>query len=93
MTECPCCGEEVPAAAQVCRHCLHVLDREGWSAHDAGRLGADDRGGGGPLEDPPVGPIPLTGSGLAAGAFSNLRLVTVNLLTRRRGGKTRRGSS
>ena len=88
MSECPRCGQPLAAEAKVCRHCLHVIDREAWQAHDAGRLGADDRGGGVPLEDPPVGPIPVTGSGLAGGAFGGaLRLVTAGLLARRRGPK------
>ena len=97
MTACPKCGEPLQAAADVCRHCLHVLDRERWQQHDAGRLGADDRGGGRPIEDPPVGPIPLTGGGVAgaglggiAGALAalgnGLRLVTTALLARRRRG-------
>jgi hypothetical protein len=92
---CPRCGEPLQAHAKVCKHCLHVVDRVAWQQHDAGRLGADDRGGGHPIEDPPVGPIPLTGGGLAgAGAggigaafaalANGLRLVTVSLLGRRR---------
>jgi hypothetical protein len=92
---CPNCGEVLQAEAKICRHCLYVVDREAWQQHDAGRLGADDRGGGHELEDPPVGPIPLTGSGMAGGAFgalasafgalaSALRLVTAALLARPR---------
>jgi hypothetical protein len=65
MSASPKCGEPLQPAAKVCRHCLHVLDREAWQEHDAGRLGADDRGGGRPIEDPPIGPIPLTGGGVA----------------------------
>jgi hypothetical protein len=81
------------AAAKVCRHCLYVLDREAWQQHDAGRLGADDRGGGHPLEDPPVAPLPLTGSGVAggpSGAFGGaLRLIGAAILLRPRGGRRR----
>jgi hypothetical protein len=85
MSSCPNCGESLQAEAKVCRHCLHVVDRDTWQQHDAGRLGADDRGGGHPIEDPPIGPIPLTGSGLAGGMLgSALRLVGVGRLTRRR---------
>jgi hypothetical protein len=87
VTACPRCGGSIAADAEVCRHCLLVLDREGWG-HDAGRLGADGRGGGRELEDPPVGPIPLEGSGMAGGVFgvanAGLRLVTLGLLGRRR---------
>jgi hypothetical protein len=84
MIACPACGEELPGDAKVCRHCLAVVDRDEWD-HDAGRLGADERGAGRPLEDPPVGPIPLTGGGVASGFFGNaLRLVTTGLLVRRR---------
>jgi len=68
VIRCPACGEELRADADVCRHCLHVVDREAWWQHEAGRLGADDRGGGRPLEDPPAGPIPLTGD--RGGAFA-----------------------
>ncbi len=86
MKRCPSCGGSLLAEAEVCRHCLHVLDREGWG-HDAGRLGADGRGAGGELQDPPVGPIPLSGSGLAGGIYgaanAGLRLVTLGLLGRR----------
>lgn len=76
---CPRCGEPIAEDAGVCRHCLHVVDRAAWGQHEAGRLGADDRGGGRPLEDPPVGPIPLTagGGGALAGA---LRLLTATML-------------
>jgi hypothetical protein len=95
MSACPKCGEPLQAQAKICRHCLHVVDRAAWEQHNAGRLGADDRGGGSPIEDPPVGPIPLTGSGVAGadlggigaafGALANgLRLITVSLLGRRR---------
>jgi len=76
-----------------------LLDRDAWwKQHDAGRLGANGRGGGQELEDPPAGPIPLTGSGLAGGAFgviggvfsalgSVLRLVSAALLSRSRRGR------
>jgi hypothetical protein len=87
VSSCPKCGGTVQADAEVCRHCLHILDREGWG-HDAGRLGADGRGSGRELEDPGVGPIPVSGSGLAGGvagvANAGLRLVTTGLLLRRR---------
>jgi len=63
---CPRCGKGPEDRARVCRHCLYVVDREGWK-HDAGRLGADNRGGGHELEDAPVGPIPIEGSGLVSG--------------------------
>jgi len=66
---CPKCGKQLHAEADVCRYCLHVVDRDAWQQHNAGRLGADDRGGGRPLEDPPVGPLPLTGAGVAGGPF------------------------
>jgi len=79
--------------AAVCKHCLYILGRDRWR-HDAGRLGADDRGGGQPLEDPPVGPIPIDGSGLVGGtsdaaivggaANSGSRLFTTRLFSRRR---------
>ena len=60
-------------------------------------LGADDRGGGRPIEDPPVGPIPLTGGGVAGAGLggigaalaalgNGMRLVTTALLARRRRG-------
>jgi hypothetical protein len=92
---CPKCSEPLEAQARVCRHCLHIVDRAAWEQHDAGRLGADDRGGGRPIEDPPVGPIPLTGSGVAGGDLggagaaagslaSGLRLITTALLARPR---------
>jgi hypothetical protein len=91
VTECPRCGGSVRDDAEVCRHCLLVLDREGWG-HDAGRLGADGRGGGREPEQPPVGPIPVTGSGLAGGihgvATAGFRLVTTGLLLRRRRGQS-----
>ncbi len=94
MTVCPNCGEPLEAEAKVCRHCLHVVDRAAWQDHDAGRLGADNRGGGHPIEDPPVEPIPLTGGGMVgagsggigaafAALGSGLRLVTATLLRRR----------
>jgi hypothetical protein len=63
MNACPACKEPVADDAKVCRHCFHVLDPEGWQ-HDPGRLGADDRGAGGPLEDPPVGPLQVMDSGV-----------------------------
>jgi hypothetical protein len=68
---------------------MHVVDRDTWlRQHDAGRLGADDRGGGSPLEDPPVGPIPLQGSQLAGGPLgalvSALRSMIAALLARPR---------
>ena len=91
--ECPKCGEPVANDARVCRHCLHIIDREHWQ-HDAGRLGADQRGGGKPLDDAPVGPLPVTGSGVTTGASdaglaggalnSGVRLFGAGLLTRRR---------
>jgi hypothetical protein len=88
VKECPKCGGSVAHDAEVCRHCLHILDREGWG-HDAGRLGADGRGGGREPEDPPVGPVPLSGSGLAGGvagaASAGFRLLTTGLLLKRRG--------
>jgi hypothetical protein len=85
MDACPSCGEALRAEAEVCRHCLHVVGREAWQEHDAGRLGADSRGGGRPLEDAPVGPIPLTGGGMSAGVFgSAFRLVGATLLARPR---------
>ena len=90
---CPRCGEELRADAKLCRHCLHVVDREAWQQHDAGRLGADDRGGGHPLENPPVAPLPLTGSGVAGGPFGAfggaLRLIGAAVLLRPRGGRRR----
>jgi hypothetical protein len=89
---CPRCGESLEAEARVCRHCLHILDREGWR-HDAGRLGADGRGGGHEPEDPPVGPLPVTGSGLSGGVYgvanAGLRLVTAGFLARRGKGRHR----
>jgi hypothetical protein len=48
-----------------CRHCFSVIDTEGWQQQDAGGLGADERGGGHPLEDPPVGPYRSQGARLA----------------------------
>ena len=88
---CPRCDASLEDGAQVCRNCLYVVDREGWK-HEAGRLGADNRGGGHELEDPAIGPIPLDGSGLvsghsdaaaAGGAASGLfRLLTTGLLAR-----------
>jgi hypothetical protein len=88
---CPKCGGSVRAEAEVCRHCLNIIDREGWG-HDAGRLGADGRGAGREPEDPPVGPIPVSGSGLAGGfgggiagaANAGFRLLATGLLLRRR---------
>ena len=93
MNVCPKCAERLQAEARVCRQCLHVIDPDAWrQQHDAGRLGADNRGGGRPIEDPPVGPIPLQGSQLAGGAIgavvSALRSVVAALLAlprRRRG--------
>ena len=83
MAACPRCGDSVAANAKVCRHCLLVIDRAAWE-HDAGRLEADNRGGGQPLEDPPVGPIPVTGVGLSAGVLGGaLRLMSTALLLRR----------
>jgi hypothetical protein len=83
---CPSCGAAVRAEAKVCASCLHILDREAWAQHDAGQLGADARGGGRELEDPPVGPLPVTGSGLAGGTFgvanAGLRLLGARLLAR-----------
>ncbi len=85
MTTCPRCNESVETGAKVCRHCLTIIDREEWR-HDAGRLGADNRGGGRPLEEPPVGPLPVTGSGLEGGAdggaIAGFRLLTASLLAR-----------
>ena len=82
MPNCPRCDAELKAGAAVCRSCLFVVDRERWQ-HDAGRLGADDRGGGRPLEDPPVGPLPLTAGGMASGvAGSAARLFTAGKLLR-----------
>jgi hypothetical protein len=88
---CPRCHKALEHQARVCRHCLHVLDREGWK-HDAGRLGTDGRGGGRELEDPPVGPIPIEGSGLVSGhsdaamaggaANGMFRLLTGRMLAR-----------
>src|SRR5688572_5617154 len=69
MNECPRCGSKLASRVRVCRHCLHIVDRERWR-HDAGRLGADGRGSGHPLEDQSVGPLPLTGGGLVTGASS-----------------------
>jgi len=88
MDTCSRCSAALPADAYVCRHCLHVVDREAWAQHDAGQLGADERGGGRPLEDPPVGPIPLTSSG--GGAFASaFRLLGATVLLRPR--RRRRG--
>ena len=87
MVECPHCGKQLGANAAVCRYCLHV-DEAARARHEAGQLGADGRGGGRELEDPGVGPIPASGSGMAAGlagvATAGLRLVTTGLLLRRR---------
>jgi hypothetical protein len=91
MTACPRCGEALPAEADVCRHCLHVVDRDAWQQHDAGRLGADDRGGGRPLDDPPVGPIPLAGVG-GGGFASALRLFGATMLARPRRRRRSRSS-
>jgi hypothetical protein len=96
VPECPKCGASIQPDAEVCRHCLHIVDREGWE-HDAGRLGADGRGGGRELEDPPVEPLPVTGSGLAGGvhgvATAGFRLVTTGLLLKRRRGRRGRDQS
>jgi hypothetical protein len=87
MTACPNCGETIADDANVCRHCLFVIDRGAWQ-HDAGRLGADARGGGRELDDPARPPLPVTGSGLAGGVLaSGLRLVTSALLLGRRRGR------
>jgi hypothetical protein len=67
MAACPSCGAALKDGVAVCRNCFHVLDREAWEQHDAGRLGADARGGGQPLEDAPVGPVPLTVGGMEGG--------------------------
>jgi hypothetical protein len=85
MGACPRCQTPLADDARVCRACLLVLDRTAWR-HDAGRLGADARGGGRPLEDPPVGPLPVTGGTLAGGVLAGaLRLVqSASLLRRRR---------
>jgi hypothetical protein len=87
VLECPRCGGALRENAEVCRHCLLILDREGWG-HDAGRLGADGRGGGHELDDPAVDAIPVAGSGLAGGVFgaatAGFRLVTTGLLLKRR---------
>jgi hypothetical protein len=87
VIECPRCSGSLHEDAKVCRHCLLVLDREGWD-HDAGRLGADGRGAGSEPEDPPVEPIPVSGSGLAGGeagaATAGLRLVATDRLLKRR---------
>jgi hypothetical protein len=80
MAACPKCGESLESGARVCRHCFSVVDREGWQQQDAGGLGADERGGGHPLEDPPVGPVPITGS--QADMFDGLRMFTINKLVR-----------
>ena len=88
MTTCPACHEQLENDARVCRHCFHVLDAEGWQ-HDPGRLGADDRGAGRPLEDPPVGPLPV-GAGAMTGGWlaSALRRVPAELRARsRKGGR------
>jgi hypothetical protein len=86
MTTCPACHEQIDDGAKVCRHCFQVLDAAGWQ-HDPGQLGADDRGAGRPLEDPPVGPLPLTAGGMQGGWFgSALSLVPAWLLARPRKG-------
>jgi hypothetical protein len=90
-TTCPRCSGELRSDAVVCRHCFHVLGQSRWQ-HDAGRLGADGRGRGRPLQDPPIGPVPLAGSGVAGGGLSAIgslatavaRLVTTGLLLRHR---------
>jgi len=68
---CPECGSELAEGAAACRSCFAVVDRERWR-HDAGRLGADARGGGRELRDPPAGPVPLTGAGVAGGELAPL---------------------
>ena len=84
MAACPRCGTDLADEARVCRACLLVLERDAWR-HDAGRLGADDRGGGRPLEDPPVGPLPVTGGALSGGVLAGaLRLMQGASLLRRR---------
>ena len=70
VTTCPSCGATFAEDVQGCRKCFFVLDHEHWR-HDSGALGADNRGGGKPLEDPPIGPIPLTGPGAGAGMFGD----------------------
>ena len=71
----------------MCRSCLQVLDRAEWSQHDAGRLGADERGEGKELEDPPIGPVPVTGSPFGGvGAAAGRLFGAVTLLRRRRRG-------
>ena len=62
MPTCPQCGTALKERTAVCANCLSIVDRERWD-HDAGRLGSDNRGAGRPLEDPPVGPVPLTAGG------------------------------
>jgi hypothetical protein len=71
MAACPRCGAALKDGVGVCANCLLVLDREAWRQHDAGRLGADGRGGGHPLEDPPVEPVPLTVGGMEAGVVGS----------------------
>jgi hypothetical protein len=68
------------ADATVCRHCLLVLDESTRRERDAGRIGGDGRD----LPDPPIGPVPTTGSGLLGAATAGLRLVTTDRLLRRR---------
>jgi hypothetical protein len=83
MATCPNCGSALKEGVAVCKSCLHVLDREAWGQHDAGRLGADGRGGGHPLEDPPVGPVPLTVGGMEPGVeASAMRLFITGKLLR-----------
>jgi hypothetical protein len=83
MADCPRCGTSLRDDAAVCGSCLYVLDRERWQ-HDAGRLGADGRGGGAPLEDAPVGPVPLTAGSMDAGGAvgSGVRLWMTGRLLR-----------
>jgi hypothetical protein len=84
MPTCPSCGQPVEPDTRVCRRCLYVIDDEHRTEHDAGRLGADDRGGGRPPEDPKVDVIPLTG-GTAGGALgSALRALGAGFLVRPR---------
>jgi hypothetical protein len=71
VTTCPSCGASLEQDAHVCHECFFVVDHEHWR-HESGGLGADNRGGGKPLEDPPIGPIPVTGAGLGGGTFGDL---------------------
>ena len=85
MPTCPSCGQPVEPDTRVCRRCLFVIDEDHRREHEAGRLGADDRGGGRPLEDPKVEAVPLTQGGMSAGAFgSALRALGAGFLVRPR---------